>query len=123
MSELNSCPLCGVPAEKTSMVLHPKTARNEYGDSTYCYSCGTNVRNQVYCHGCGSKLNWSNIKENTDAMHEYEESEPLKPCACGGESYSRNEGVFCNNCYNYVSRFQKNEKQVADNWNEGKYDI
>lgn len=25
---------------------------------TYCYYCGTRVRNQKYCKGCGRKLIW-----------------------------------------------------------------
>ena len=26
---------------------------------TYCYSCGTTVRDQKHCHGCGRKLDWA----------------------------------------------------------------
>ena len=29
---------------------------------TYCYSCGTNVKDQKYCHGCGRKLKWQTLK-------------------------------------------------------------
>jgi len=25
---------------------------------SYCYHCGTGVRNQKYCHNCGYKLQW-----------------------------------------------------------------
>lgn len=32
---------------------------------TYCYSCGTTVKDQKYCHGCGKKLNWQTLKEKT----------------------------------------------------------
>ena len=28
---------------------------------TYCYSCGTNIKQQKFCHGCGRKINWAAV--------------------------------------------------------------
>ena len=43
-------------------VRHPTDSEgNKNTKCTYCYRCGTNVRNQKHCHGCGAKLDWSTL--------------------------------------------------------------
>jgi len=40
-------------------VRHPIGSDNKVNHKrSYCYSCGTTVRDQKYCHGCGRKLKW-----------------------------------------------------------------
>lgn len=40
-------------------VKHPINSDGEENKKvTYCYKCGTNVKNQLYCHNCGQKLLW-----------------------------------------------------------------
>ena len=41
-------------------VVHPIDADgNTNNKVSYCYSCGTNVKNQLYCHVCGQRLKWT----------------------------------------------------------------
>jgi hypothetical protein len=45
-----------------SIVKHPLNMDStENKKVTYCYQCGTTVRNQVFCHGCGRKLIWNKV--------------------------------------------------------------
>jgi len=45
---------------------------------TYCFGCGTTVKDQKYCHGCGKKLIWGeqalpapvNAERSTENEHE-----------------------------------------------------
>lgn len=44
-------------------VMHPINAEGKENKKvTYCFKCGTYVRNQLYCHGCGYKLDWSEVQ-------------------------------------------------------------
>lgn len=44
---------------ETSVATHPIGSDGKVNRKiSYCYSCGTTVKNQRYCHGCGNKLIW-----------------------------------------------------------------
>lgn len=45
---------------------------------TYCYKCGTNVRNQIYCHNCGRKLLWNNPRLDQLSKNIPEETKQVK---------------------------------------------
>ena len=55
---------------RMALVLHPlnKDCKSNL-KVTYCYNCGTHVKDQKYCHGCGSLLNW-NIEESMKQIYE-----------------------------------------------------
>jgi len=47
--------------EYNGLVKHPIDMNGEENKSvSYCYNCGTNVKDQKYCHGCGRRLLWNN---------------------------------------------------------------
>ncbi len=49
-----------------AIVKHPIDSTGKPNRSrTYCYHCGTHVKNQKFCHGCGHKLDW-NMTSNTE---------------------------------------------------------
>ena len=62
-------------SEHITEVRHPTdlSGKIENRKYTYCYHCGTGVKNQKYCHGCGYKLDWSTSKNEE---RKYIESEP-----------------------------------------------
>lgn len=52
--------LTAAMGEQESLVKHPLDADGKLNKkATYCYNCGTMVKNQKYCHGCGRLLLWS----------------------------------------------------------------
>ena len=55
---------CPFNKEKSAEVRHPIDSEGNLNKKvTYCFHCGTNVKNQKYCHGCGSKLLWNSLIE------------------------------------------------------------
>lgn len=55
------------PTVNHSIVKHPIMANGKENKKvTYCYSCGTTVRNQKYCHWCGRKLIWDKVEPTAE---------------------------------------------------------
>lgn len=51
----------------TAEVRHPINSDCKLNKKvTYCYACGTSVRQQQFCHGCGRRLIWNPEKSEKD---------------------------------------------------------
>ena len=61
-------------------VRHPVDSDCEINRSrSYCYSCGTTVKDQKHCHGCGRKLDWDALSRQFQSYPTTSPAEIVEP--------------------------------------------